>query len=57
MKENEARLDTALRRIKGVKVDEAAIHAHVMRPQRVVGVVSDRGREDAPIIEHLRSDL
>jgi hypothetical protein len=57
MKENEARLDTALRRIKGVKVDEAAIHAHVMRPQRVVGMVSDRGREDAPIIEHLRSDL
>jgi hypothetical protein len=54
MKENEARLETALRRIKGVKVDEAAIRAHVMRPQQIVGVVSDRGREDAPIIEHLR---
>jgi hypothetical protein len=59
MKENDARLAAALGRIKGVKVHEAAIRAHVMRPQHVVGIVSDRGREDAPIIEHLlpRPDL
>ena len=43
----------ALGRIQGVKVDEAAIRAHVMRPENVVGVISDRGREDAPIVEHL----
>jgi hypothetical protein len=43
----------ALGRIKGVKVDEAAIRAHVMRPENVVGVISDRGREDAPIIQNL----
>jgi len=59
MKENEVRLAAALRRINGVKVDEAAIRAHVMRPHHVVGMVSDRGREEAPIIEHLppRPDL
>ena len=43
----------ALARIQGVKVDEAAMRAHVMRPENVVGVISDRGREDAPIIQHL----
>ena len=54
MKENEAKVAAALGRIQGVIVDEAAIRAHVMRPQQVVGVLSDRGREGAPIIEHLR---
>src|ERR1700693_6422675 len=43
----------ALGRIQGVKVDEAAIRAHVMRPENVVGAISDRGREDAPIIQNL----
>jgi len=51
MKENEAELAAALRRIHGLTVDEAAIRAHVMRPEHVVGVISDRGREDAPIIQ------
>jgi CubicO group peptidase (beta-lactamase class C family) len=54
MKENEAKVAAALGRIQGVNVDEAAIRAHVMRPQQVLGVLSDRGREDAPIVEHLR---
>jgi hypothetical protein len=54
MKENEARVAAALGRIQGVNVDEAAIRAHVMRPQQVGGVISDRGREDAPMIEHVR---
>jgi len=43
----------ALGRIQGVKVDEAAIRAHVMRPENVVGVFSDRGKEDAPIVGHV----
>ena len=53
MNENEAKLAAALRRIKGVTVDEAAIRTHVMRPENVVGAISDRGREDAPIIQNL----
>jgi hypothetical protein len=40
----------ALARIQGVKVDEAAIRAHVMRPENVVGVISYWGREDAPMV-------
>jgi CubicO group peptidase (beta-lactamase class C family) len=51
MKENEAKLAAALGRIKGAKVDEVAIRAHVMRPKNLVGVSSDRGTEDAPIIQ------
>lgn len=51
MKENEARFAAALGRIKGVKVDEAMIRAHVMRPRHLGGVISDRGREDAPLVE------
>jgi CubicO group peptidase (beta-lactamase class C family) len=53
MKENEAKLAAALRRIKGVTVDEAAIRTHVMRPENVVGAISDRGREDVPIVQNL----
>ena len=53
MKDNEAKLAAALGRIKGVAVDEAAIRAHVMRPQQLVGTVSDRGREDAQRIQDL----
>jgi Beta-lactamase len=54
MNENETKLSAALERIQGVKIDEAAIRAHVMRPQNVVDIISDRGREDAPIIRHMR---
>ncbi len=53
MNDNEAKLAAELVRIKGVTVEEAAIRAHVMRPQQVVGVVSDRGSEDAPRIQDL----
>ena len=53
MNENEAKLAAALGRIKGVTVDEAEIRTHVMRPENVVGAISDRGREDAPIIQNL----
>jgi hypothetical protein len=51
MKENEASLAAALGRIKGVKVDEASIRAHVMRPRHLAGAISDRGREDARVVE------
>jgi negative regulator of replication initiation len=51
MKKNETKLAAALGRIQGVKVDEAAIRAHVMRPENLVGVSSDRATEDAPIIQ------
>jgi hypothetical protein len=54
MNENEAKVSAALGRIQGVKIDEAAIRAHVMRPRNVAGIISDRGREDAPAIEHIR---
>ena len=44
MNDNEAKLAAELVRIKGVTVEEAAIRAHVMRPQQVVGVVSGSGQ-------------
>jgi hypothetical protein len=53
MKENEAKAVAAFERIKGVKIDEVAIRSHVLRPKNVVGVISDRGREDAPAIAHI----
>jgi hypothetical protein len=53
MKENEAKAAAAFERIRGVKIDEAAIRSHVLRPKNVVRVISDRGREDAPAIEHI----
>jgi CubicO group peptidase (beta-lactamase class C family) len=53
MKENEGKLAAALGRIKGVQVDESAIRAHVMRTQHLVGAVSDRGKEDAPVIQNV----
>jgi hypothetical protein len=40
------RLDAALKLIHGVHLDEAMIRAHVMRPENVLGVSSDRGRDD-----------
>ena len=54
MKENEAKVAAAFDRIQGVKIDEAAIQAHVMRPKNVEGIISDRGRENAPAIEHIQ---
>jgi Beta-lactamase len=40
------RLDAALKLIHGVQLDEAMIRAHVMRPENVLGVSCDRGRDD-----------
>ncbi len=40
------RVDAALKVIHGVELDEAMIRAHVMRPENVVGVSSDRGRDE-----------
>ena len=34
--------------IRGVDIDEAAALAHVMRPDNLLGVSSDQGREGAP---------
>ena len=53
MNNNEANLAAALARLKGITVDEAAIRAHVMRPQHLIGAVSDGGRKDAPLIRDL----
>ena len=39
-------LDASLELIHGVQLDEAMIRAHVMRPENVLGVSSDRGRDD-----------
>lgn len=35
--------------VKDVTIDENRIKAHVMRPQNIVGVVSDRGREEGKL--------
>ncbi len=43
-----ARLDEALRQIRGVTVDAATIRAHVMYPPNVVGVRSDQGLGQPP---------
>ena len=40
------RLDAALKLVHGVHLDDAMIRAHVMRPENVVGVPSDRRRDD-----------
>ena len=44
----EGDLAAALYRIRGVDIDEAAVRAHVMRPDHLLGVTSDQGREGAP---------
>jgi CubicO group peptidase (beta-lactamase class C family) len=41
-------LAAALDQIRGVDIDEAAVRAHVMRPDNLLGVSSDRGREGVP---------
>jgi len=43
----EGDLAAALYRISGVDIDEAAVRAHVMRPDHLLGVTSDQGREGA----------
>jgi hypothetical protein len=55
MKENEAKLAAAFGQIKGVNVDESAIRAHVMRPQHLVGALSDRGNCILTIIQCIAS--
>ena len=47
--EREAGLAAALDQIRGVDIDEAAVRAHVMWPDHLLGVTSDRGREGAPL--------
>jgi len=49
MDEGEGELATALDQIRGVDIDEAAVRAHVMWPDYLVGVTSDRGREGVPV--------
>jgi len=49
MDEREEGLASALNQIRGVHIDEAAVRAHVMRPEHLLGVTSDRGREEAPV--------
>src|SRR5580704_2992064 len=41
-------LAAALDQLRGVDIDEAAVRAHVMRPDNLLGVSSDRGCEDVP---------
>src|ERR1700722_9439146 len=53
MSANEEKVAAALARIRGLKIDDAALRAHVMRPLYVTDVITDRGREDAPLIEHI----
>ena len=43
----EGDLAAALYRISGVDIDEAAVRAHVMRPDHLLGMTSDQGREGA----------
>lgn len=49
MDEREEGLASALNQIHGVKIDEAAVRAHVMRPEHLLDVTSDRGREGVPV--------
>jgi CubicO group peptidase (beta-lactamase class C family) len=42
-------LAAALDQIRGIDIDEAAVRAHVMRPDHLQGAASDRGREDGPV--------
>ncbi len=49
MDEREGGLAAALDQIRGVDIDEAAVRAHVMWPDHLLGVTSDRGREGVPL--------
>ena len=48
MDEREGSLAAALDQLRGVDIDEAAVRAHVMRPDHLLGVSSDRGPEGGP---------
>jgi CubicO group peptidase (beta-lactamase class C family) len=48
MDEREAGLAAALDQIRGVDIDEAAVRAHAMRPDYLLGAASDRGPEGVP---------
>ena len=49
MDQREEGLAAALDQIRGVDIDEAAVRAHVMWPEYLLGVTSDRGREGVPV--------
>ena len=49
MDERARGLAAALDQIRGVDIDEAAARVHVMRPDYLRGVTSDRGREGVPV--------
>lgn len=49
MDEREEGLAAALDQIRGVDIDEPAVRAHVMWPDHLLGVTSDRGREGVPL--------
>jgi Beta-lactamase len=44
----------ALDQIRGVDINEAAVRAHVMWPDYLLGVTSDRGREGVPVKDVFR---
>jgi CubicO group peptidase (beta-lactamase class C family) len=48
MAEREGWLAAALAQLRGVEIDEAAVRAHVMRPDSLLNARSDRGRAGAP---------
>jgi CubicO group peptidase (beta-lactamase class C family) len=48
---SEAELAAALSRIRGVRIDERAARAHVIRPEHVLRATSDRGRAGVPARE------
>jgi CubicO group peptidase (beta-lactamase class C family) len=48
MDEREGGLAAVLDQIRGVDIDEAAVRAHVMWPDYLLEVTSDRGREGVP---------
>lgn len=48
MAEREGLLAAALAQVRGVEIDEAAVRAHVMRPDSLLNAHSDRGRAGAP---------
>src|ERR1700721_2405595 len=49
MDEREGGLTAALDQSRGVDIDEAAVRAHVMWPDHMLGVTSGRGREGVPL--------
>jgi CubicO group peptidase (beta-lactamase class C family) len=48
MAEREGWLAAALAQVRGVEIDEAAVRAHMVRPESLLNAHSDRGRAGAP---------